>query len=662
MSPRQPKPRKEKKKRKKQSFFNSFSYSLLKVALMLLAWGISLAVVVVLWFSQDLPDLNKLRSGERKPSVTIQSINGEILATYGDLYEDVVKVEDLPPYVPNALMAVEDRRFYNHYGVDLVGLFRAAVTNFKANRVVQGGSTLTQQLAKNLLFSQGYFKQNDRSIKRKIQEVILAFWLEYKFTKNEILTLYLNRVYFGSGTYGIDAASRRYFNKSARSLSVFESAVIAGLLKAPSKYSPAHNPVKTMERAKVVLQQMVEANFIKDTQTYIKEGEAQLKEHSNNKNSSVRYFADWVYETLPNIVGQIDKDLVVVTTIDKNMQQHAENVCKEYNVTMGKELKASEIAFIAMSPKGAVKAMIGGKNYAQTQYNRATQAPRQYGSAFKTVIYLAALENGLTPDTMIDDTPIVVGNWRPSNYKWKSRGEVSLRDGIAFSVNAVSIRLAQLLTPAKIIEVARRLGITSHIDNFLSIALGACEGTLLELTSVHATFANEGRAVWPYGILEIRDRDGNILYNHSEEENKKIIQDVALSGMRELLRGVTTKGSGRAANVDGNVSGKTGSNGDRDAWFIGYRESEDDAVASAAGFTNIVVGVWVGNDDNKPMAKRSTGGRMPTRVAAAFLKGPQGALHSSQANNKPSPSSAELKKEHKPKAQHSLDDYVKGLG
>ena len=620
---------------------SSFWKVLLRATLMMMIWGVISLGLLILWFSHDLPDLKNIQINSRKPSVTVQSYDGVILGTYGDLYEDMVKVQDLHPHVPQALMAVEDRRFYSHFGVDIIGLIRAAYANYRAQRVVQGGSTLTQQLAKNILFTQGTFNINDRSYKRKIQEVLLAVWLELKFTKDQILTLYLNRVYFGSGTYGVDAAARRYFGKSARNLTVFEAAVIAGLLKAPSKYSPAQHPKRAKERAKVVLELMENAGFIKDYQGHLEEGAKGLADNTRERDQGMRYFADWIYETLPQVVGAIDKDLIVITTLDVAMQRHAEYVCKYHLETMGKDLKVSETALLAMTPPGAIKAMVGGKDYGDSQFNRTTQAHRQPGSAFKTIIYQAALESGMTPDTLMDDTPIEVGTWKPSNFKWKTRGMVTLREGLAHSVNSVSIRLTQQVTPQKVAEVAKRLGITSQLTLDLSISLGTGEATLLELTTAYATFANQGLAVWPYGIWEVRDKSGNILYRHPDHPGRQIISASVLQGMREMLRAVVESGSGRATNIDGSVAGKTGSNGDKDAWFFGYRENQQATTeAEIQGYNNVVVGVWVGNDNNRPMAKVSTGGRMPTRIAAAFFKGESFEKPLKKADSKPKGHSA----------------------
>lgn len=633
--------RPKKNKKTTQSFFVRIMKKMIYALFMTGVWGGIALTLVILWFAQDLPDLGSLSVQSRKPSVIVQTHDGTVLGTYGDLYEDMVPVSELPPYVPQALMAVEDRRFEYHFGVDFIGLIRAAYTNYKAQRVVQGGSTLTQQLAKNILQTHGLFSIQDRSMKRKIQEVLLALWLEWKFTKPQIMTMYLNRVYLGSATYGIDAAARTYFNKSARNLTVFEAAVIAGLLKAPSSYTPSKNPKKSIERATTVLRLMQEAGYIKEYESHLRQGEVDLANIQLAQGKGGKYFADWVYDSIPSVIGAITKDIVVITTLDTDMQRHAEMVTKYYNETMGKELKASQIAFIAMSPDGAVKALVGGRNYAESQYNRATQAFRQPGSSFKTFVYLAGMESGMTPDTMMDDTPYNNGKYSPSNFKYISQGRTDLRTAFKKSVNSISVRITEKVTPLRVAETAQRLGISRPLPNMLSIGLGAGETTLLELTAAHATFANKGYAVWPYGIMEIRDKEGNILYQYTEPPKQRIIAATPLSSMRDLLRANVESGSGRVVNVDSTVGGKTGSNGDKDAFFLGYRE---DYGTSDQGYANVVFGAWVGNDSGAPMAKVSTGSRIPARVCSDFLKGPNTAfLKNIKATQTPTPPLKEKK-------------------
>ena len=610
------KQQKTKKKKAKRSLLGLVG----RFCLLASIWGSILLGLILLWFVQDLPDLNHLQTNVRTPSITIQTIDGTVINTYGDVFDEMVRVQDLPKHVPQALMAVEDRRFYYHFGVDVIGLVRAAYENYRANRVVQGGSTLTQQLAKNLLFTQGSFAVSDRSFKRKILEVFLAVWLEWKFSKDDILTMYLNRVYLGAGTFGIEAAAQRYFNKSARDLTVFEAAVIAGLLKAPSRFSPSSNPEKAKERAKTVLQLMQEAGFIKNAQTYFNEGIHVLE--NNKQESSFKYFCDWVIELIPNFVNGMDRDLIVVTTLDPAMQRHADHVCVDHINEMGAKLKTSQLALLAMNPDGAVRAMIGGVDYKKSQFNRV-QASRQPGSAFKMFIFLAAMEEGMSPNDMIDDSPYVNGTWRPSNFTWKTRGEVSIVEAFSRSVNSVPIRLMEKVTPRKVIEAAHRLGITSPMEEHLSLSLGAIEATLLDLTSAFATYANQGRAVWPYGILEIRDKEGNILYRREEQQTQIIIKPEPLAKMRALLRAVVDGRSGYKANVSPTVMGKTGTNGDKsgniDAWFFSLREPLENDI----GFQNLVVGVWTGNDKNKRMANESSGSNLPALVTAAFYRGPE---------------------------------------
>lgn len=611
---------KKKPKAKKKDGKKTFLGLIGRFCLLATIWGTILIGVVLLWFIQDLPDLNTLQSNVRTPSITIQTLDGTVINTYGDVFDEMVRIQDLPAHVPQALMAVEDRRFYYHFGVDFFGIIRAAYQNYRAKRVVQGASTLTQQLAKDLLIRQGLFPVNDRSIKRKVLDVLLAIWLEWKFTKDEILTMYLNRVYLGGGTYGIEAASQRYFNKSARELTVFEAAVIAGLMKAPTRYSPSSNPEKARERAKIVLQLMEEAGFIKDAQKYFNEGIHVLE--SSKQENSFKYFCDWVMELIPNFVNSMDRDLIVVTTLDPAMQRHADRVCLDYIADMGAKLKTSQLSLLAMSPDGAVRSMIGGQDYKKSQFNRATSALRQPGSSFKMFTYLAAMEEGMSPEDMIDDSPVVIGNWRPSNYTYKAQGEISLRNAFARSVNHVAIRLMQKITPKKVIDAAHRLGITSKMEEHLSLSLGAIESTLLDLTTAFATYANQGRAVWPYGILEIRDKEGNILYRREEQQTHVVIKPEPLAKMRVLLRAVVDGGSGYKANVSPTVMGKTGTNGDkngnRDAWFFSMREPIENDI----GFQNLVVGVWTGNDTNKLMANACSGSGLPAMVAAAFYRGP----------------------------------------
>lgn len=589
----------------------SIKWVIIRLFLTMGIWILCLGGMGVLWFSYDLPDISRLQATSRRPSVTIMTQDGTVIGTYGDLYEDTIRVQDLSPYIPQALMAIEDRRFYSHFGVDIIGLVRAAYTNYRADRVVQGGSTITQQLAKNFLMTQGLYGHNDRSLRRKIQEAIMAVWLEWNFTKDQIMTIYLNRVYFGAGTYGVDAAAHKYFKKSARQITVYEAAVIAGLLKAPSRYSPTAHPERSRARAKVVLDQMQEAGYIQSADEHMRHAEATFSQTSTTGNG-YQFFADWVYDSISNYVSIADKDLVVVTTLDLVMQKKAEEAALNLLEDMGKDLKTSEISMVVMTPNGAVRAMVGGKSYQGSQFNRVTQALRQPGSAWKPFVYLAALEYGMSPETRVSDEPITIGNWSPRNfgkhqYRYLEGDDYSLQEAITKSINSCTVRLAQQVGTRRIAEVARRLGINGKIVTDLSMALGTTEVTLLDLTAAFGTFANNGMSVWPYGILSIKDKSGIILYQRQNESASPVVEAKYVSQMNRMLTSAVNSGTGRAAKMSFPVAGKTGSNGDTDAWFVGYTP-------------DFVAGVWTGNDNNKPMAKKSTGGRLPARVWATFMK------------------------------------------
>lgn len=620
----------------KKTGFHPGSYFLKTfLRLGLCAGGVMILVggVAFLWLDRSLPPLKQFSSRVRTPSVVIQAFDGTVLASYGDLYEEFVTAENLPPYVVNAFLAVEDRRFYQHRGIDFIGLVRATIRNVYAHRIVQGGSTLTQQLAKNMLMSNGFYAVTDRSYKRKFQELILAIKLEATFSKSEILTLYLNRVYFGAGTFGIDAASRRYFHKPGRQLSLFEAAILAGLLKAPSRYSPLGSPQRSIERGKTVLKAMEAAGFIgsqwqERIDTWAQDFLRMTKEAQSDQ--SGRYFADWIYETLPSLIGPIDQDLIVVTTLHTGMQRTAEEVCRDFYEKFHAEYKFSQVASMAMMPDGAILTMVGGLNYSKSQFNRTTSALRQPGSSFKTFVYLTAFDHGLTPETRIDDSPFEQGSWKPGNYKWRTRGEISILDAFVYSVNSVSIRVAQEVGIGSVVRTAHRLGITTPLEPNLALALGASSVTFLEMMRAYAPFFNYGTACQPYGVYEIRNRNGDIVYQHADENPIRVIRDSSLGAMQGMMRAVVARGSGRAANVDPHIAGKTGSNGSSDAWFLGGREPtlleqdpRDDEFSSKGMIdrNGIVLGVWIGNDNpQQKMAPMSTGGRIPTRIAGALFK------------------------------------------
>lgn len=563
-------------------------------------WCFIAGLAALGYFALTLPDTRDLTAAQRKPSMTILAADGSLVATYGDLFGEPLRLRDLPRYVPEAVIATEDRRFYSHFGIDPWGLMRAAIANLRAGHVVQGGSTITQQLAKNL------FLTPDRTLQRKIQETLLALWLEHKFSKQQILEIYLNRVYLGAGTYGIDAAAHRYFDKSARDLSLYEAAVIAGLLKAPSRFSPVNDKDLAAKRAAQVLANMVDAGFITTAQAQAAQRQkAQLAKAATVHRGS-RYFADWVADQAMSFNGTQGRDLVVTTTLDPRMQADAEQAIDNTLDQVGDKDDVAQGALVAMSPDGAVRTMVGGADYAGSQFNRATQALRQPGSSFKPIVYLAALEHGMRPDDHFTDQRIRIGKWEPRNYENRYRGDVTAADALALSINTVAAQVLQRAGVDNVIATARKLGITTDLTHDASLALGTSEVTLIELTAAYAAFASGGIGAWPYGIVEIRDAHGGVIYRRDGPGPGRVIEANIAGTMNQLLTGVMTYGTGRAARLDRPAAGKTGTTQDsRDALFVGYT-------------ADLVCGVWFGNDDDSPM-NHVTGGTLPARAWHSFM-------------------------------------------
>jgi penicillin-binding protein 1A len=574
---------------------------LLRWGLVAASWTILAALVFLGWLAYDLPDVSRLNEIRKKPSITLLADDGEVIATYGDLYGATVRLADLPPYLPQAVLATEDRRFYRHIGLDAIGLARAAYVNVRDWELAQGGSTITQQLAKNVFLTPA------RTIRRKGQEMLLALWLERNFTKEEILTLYLNRVYFGAGTYGVDAAARKFFGKSATQVTPYEAAMLAGLLRAPSHFNPMNDRKAADARARLVLQNMVAARYLTaDEADAIAKGKQAAVSYAASGNPG-RHFADWVVDQVSSYVGFVDRDLVVVTTLDTRLQAIAEAELTKLLEEKGAEHHAGQAALVALSPDGAVRAMVGGRDYGGSQFNRATQALRQPGSAFKAFVFLAGFESGFRPDSFMFDGPIKVGNWQPRNYQNDYRGDVSLREAFARSLNSVAVQLSERVGRENVVEAARRLGITAELTTGPSIALGSSGVSLLELTGAYATFANRGYGVWPRGIEQIRDRSGAVLYQREGSGPGQVVEPGPLHDMLDVMSSVVHSGTGRAAAKVGRpAAGKTGTGQDlRDAWFVGFT-------------AELVTGVWMGNDDNSPMTK-VTGGGLPTQLWRNFM-------------------------------------------
>lgn len=570
-------------------------WSALRGLLVVAIWALVAMLGVVAWFAYDLPDVDEVAGLTRRPSVTVEAADGTMLASFGALYGPAVPVDDLPAYLPAAVMAVEDRRFYDHWGIDPLGILRAAFVNLRAGHVVQGGSTITQQVAKNL------FLTHERSYKRKIQEVLLALWLEARFTKDQILTLYLNRVYLGAGTYGVEAAAQRYFDRSAREVTLYQAAMLAGLLKAPSRYNPVADPEAARRRTAVVLRAMADAGVLTSAQAEEVAAAGGKAVAGVRRGGVGRHFADWIMERVDEYVGRTDQDVVVHTTLDYRLQAAAERAVAEMLRTEGPSKGVTEAAVVVLDPEGAVRAMVGGRDYGRSQFNRAVQAHRQPGSAFKPFVYLAALEAGMEPDDTVTDAPVRVEGWSPTNFDGTFRGAVTLREAAARSLNTVAVSLQERVGRDAVMAVAERLGVPAGMQPTPSLALGTEEVALLPLTAAYAPFANGGKGVLPHGIVTITGRDGRVLYSRTGEGLGQVVKPGDVAAMNDLLGAVIAWGTGKAAALDRPAAGKTGTSQDhRDAWFIGYT-------------ADFVAGVWMGNDDDRP-TKGVTGGGMPARL------------------------------------------------
>jgi penicillin-binding protein 1A len=564
-------------------------------------WMVGALMVLLAYEATQLPDVSNLASMTRPGGVRLVAADGREFASHGAQHGRPVDAADLPKDLIDALLATEDRRFNEHFGIDPISIARAMVVNIRAGAIRQGGSTLTQQLAKNLFLSP------DRSIERKVQELLLAFWLEASFTKPEILTIYLNRVYFGAGAYGVDAAARKYFGKSAEALGLYESALLAGLLKAPSRYNPAANPELSAKRTRQVLANMVDAGFLAPARA---DAAAALQpgiRGSAAVSQGHRYFAEWVLDRAAGYSGPIGDDRMIRTTLDRRLQGLAEgSVAAELAAAGGGD--GQEAALVVLGLDGAILAMVGGRDHGASQFNRATQALRQPGSAFKPFVYLAALSAGYGADSVIDDAPLEINGWRPRNFDGQFRGPVTLRDALAASLNVATVRLSETIGRARTIRLARQLGMTAALRNEPSLALGAGEVTVLELTAAYAALANGGHPVEPFGITEISTAMSGVTYEHRNSALPPVAGASAVAALDGMLKEVIRSGTGKRAAFGLPAAGKTGTSQDnRDAWFVGY-----------AG--DLVAGVWVGRDDARPM-KGVTGGGLPAKIWARFMRG-----------------------------------------
>ncbi len=559
-------------------------------------WGGIFIAGLFAWYAQDLPNLTKNASFDRKRAIIVKAIDGQIVARYGEIIGNSVTVKDLPPDLIHAVLATEDRRFYYHFGLDPLGLARAVVVNFRDGKVSQGGSTITQQLAKNLFLSQ------ERTFKRKIQEAMLAVWLEYTMSKDEILSAYLNRVYLGTGTYGVDAAAHLYFDKPVQNISLRESATLAGMLKAPSRYSPLRNPKLSKERTDLVISAMQEAGYLTKRQASTANITEKPADNTTASNDAMRYYTDWVVDSLDELIGTPDEDLIVETTLNPNIQTTIETAINDVITEAGEKKHISEGAMVVLRPDGQVVALVGGKNYNDSQFNRATQGKRPPGSSFKPLVYLTALENGWGTQDIIVDEPITTGKYRPKNFGGKYLGPVTLEQALTYSLNTVSYQLIKSVGPSAVIDTARRMGITADLEPNLSLALGSNGISLLEMAGAYGTIANGGLAMTPYAITKITSEKGDLYYERSKEKTlPRVFRESDIQNLTSMMNSVIQYGTGQGAYFGMPMAGKTGTSDDsRDALFI--------------GFTRELVGaVWIGNDNNAPM-KGVTGGSYPATI------------------------------------------------
>jgi penicillin-binding protein 1A len=577
------------------------------VIVLLCAWGLIFGSVMYFRWISQLPDTTNLLDKGSSHDITILDDKGRLIARRGLTQGVLVPVAELPAYVPNAFIAIEDRRFRHHFGIDPIGMARAAVENVTVGHVAQGGSTITQQLAKNL------FLDPKRTFDRKVQEAMLALYLESRYSKDQIITLYLNRVYFGAGVFGIQAASERFFGKPASQLTLPEAAMLAGSVKAPARFNPQADPDASIDRAGVVLDAMDGAGFIDDAARDDAKATRPRVVHDTGTPGS-GYFVDWVISRIPGYVGNVDEPIVVETTFDVATQQKAERAVTQGLAREGRDLHAREAALVAMLPDGAVRALVGGRSYADSPFDRATDAERQPGSAFKPFVYLTAFEHGRAPGDTMNDEPVNIRGWRPADFEGHYEGEISLERAFAKSSNSIAAQLAAEVGARAVAATAHRLGISSELMAVPSLALGTSGVTPLELTGAYAPFANGGDGVIPYGIVSIKTRSGKVLYTREGSGHGRIVSEQNTREITELMVATVTSGTGKAARLDERPSaGKTGTTQDfRDAWFVGFT-------------SDLVCGVWIGNDDNAPMV-HATGGGLPAHMFKAFMESAENGL------------------------------------
>ena len=564
-------------------------------------WGGGLAVlgavflaVAVSFAVQTMPSYYQLKATQNDQTILVRARDGTPIVELGPSFGNWMDYDEIPQVMKDAMVAVEDRRFYSHFGVDPIRLTGAVVEGTIGDRSRIGGtSTISQQLARNL------FLNNNRSVDRKAREAVLAMALEWKFSKEQILELYLNKVYFGGGAYGIDSASRNFFSHPATELSVAEAAIIAGLVKAPSRYSPTADVDAAVARAQTVLRLMREQGYITPQQASVDVDAVNLKTRLGG--NSVRYFADYVLPQLDLLLPETFEAIEVWTTLDTELQEQATASIRA-NAPDG-----AQGALVSLDRDGAILALVGGTDYVESSYNRATAAQRQPGSAWKLFVYLAALEAGWTPDDGVQDAPVEIDGWRPRNSNGRFSGEIDVRTAFAYSVNTVAANLGQDVGFGTIASMARRFGISSPISTYPSMVLGTSDVRLIEMTRAFASISAKGQSVEPYGVLRVTAASGEEIYKHQRGRSRQLVADYVAAGITDLLQTAVSTGTGRAAQIGRPVAGKTGTtSSNKDGWFVGFS-------------SGITTGVWMGRDDAKAV-RGLQGGRAPALAFSSFMR------------------------------------------
>jgi len=542
----------------------------------------------------EIDSFEDLKASPNGQMIRVRAADGTVIQSLGPSFGRWLSIDQLPSEMKDAMVAVEDRRYYIHPGVDPIGITRSLYVRAIDGRWTQGGSTITQQLARNI------YLNNNKEFGRKIREVILALAMETKFSKDQILELYLNKVYFGGGAYGVDAASRKFFDHGAENLSLAEAAIIAGLVKAPSNYSPTADAQAAIDRATVVVGVMQDAGMISAAEA-AKVKPADVKMAKQQPQDSVRYFTDWVLPQLDGLIDETEKPIDVWTTLDLKMQRAATTAITA-NAPRG-----AQGALVSIDRDGAVKAMVGGTDYVTSNYNRAVTAVRQPGSAWKLFVYLAALEAGFRPEDIVEDKPVEIEGWQPKNSSGNYDGEISLRTAFAYSKNTVAAQLGQEVGASSIANMARRFGITTPINTQPSMVLGTSETRVIDMTQAFASVASNGRSITPYGISKVTTIDGEILYTAKPARSVQLVEDWVAGAMTDLMQTAVATGTGRAANIGRPVAGKTGTtSSNKDGWFLGF----------SSGLTT---GVWMGRDDARSIGGLE-GGRAPAQAWAAYMR------------------------------------------